>query len=83
MTISRQGNGNRLPSFELNLNRSKLKVDEASNLLSRNKMKSVFSDHNDHLLTGDVGVAPAGWTGLLANYQKKVSVIALDHSELD
>jgi len=79
-TISRPGDGDRLPNFELNFNRAELKMAEAIQLLSENEMSSIFSDH---LLAVDVGAAPGGWSGFLANYQKKVSVIAIDPAELD
>lgn len=79
-TISRPGDGDRLPKFELNFNRAELKMAEAIQLLSENEMGNIFSDH---LLAVDVGAAPGGWTGFLANYPKKISVIAIDPAELD
>jgi len=79
-TISRPGDGDRLPKFELNFNRAELKMAEAIQLLSENEMRNIFSDH---LLAVDVGAAPGGWTGFLANYPKKISVIAIDPAELD
>jgi len=79
-SISRPGDGDRLPKFELNFNRAELKMAEALQLLSEKERSSIF---NDHLLAVDVGAAPGGWTGFLANYQKRVSVIAIDPAELD
>eukprot|EP00090_Calanus_glacialis_P025835 TRINITY_DN40571_c0_g1_i1.p1 TRINITY_DN40571_c0_g1~~TRINITY_DN40571_c0_g1_i1.p1 ORF type:complete len:387 (-),score=125.82 TRINITY_DN40571_c0_g1_i1:25-1185(-) len=79
-TISRPGDGDRLPNFELNFNRAELKIAEAMQLLSEEEKSNLFQDD---LLGVDVGAAPGGWTGFLANYEKKVSVIAIDPAELD
>jgi len=79
-TISRPGDGERLPNFELNFNRAELKIAEAMQLLSEDEKCNLFQDE---LLGVDVGAAPGGWTGFLAKYEKKVSVIAIDPAELD
>jgi len=85
-TISRPGDGDRTPNFELNFNRAELKIAEAVQLLSAKESEAVFGDD---LLAVDVGAAPGGWTRFLAEYQQKtkngpsVSVIAIDPAELD
>jgi len=80
-TISRPGDGDRLPNFDLNFNRAELKIAEAMQLLSEEENKSLFKDN---LLAVDVGAAPGGWTGFLANQKNnQVSVIAVDPANLD
>jgi len=83
-TIARPGDGDRSPNFELNFNRAELKIAEAVQLLSVKESEAVFGDD---LLAVDVGAAPGGWTGYLAEYKQKegtqVSVIAIDPAELD
>eukprot|EP00092_Neocalanus_flemingeri_P001968 GFUD01002100.1.p1 GENE.GFUD01002100.1~~GFUD01002100.1.p1 ORF type:complete len:384 (+),score=100.73 GFUD01002100.1:129-1280(+) len=79
-TISRPGDGDRLPNFDLNFNRAELKIAEAMQLLSEEEINCLFKDH---LLAVDVGAAPGGWTGFLAKQAKEVSVISIDPAELD
>ena len=66
-TISRQsdGAGDRTPKFELDFNRVQLKIAEPVQLLSVNESEAVFGDD---LLAVDVGAAPGGETGYLANF---------------
>jgi len=80
-TISRPGDGERVPTFDLNFNRAELKIAEGLQLLTEEERTSVFKDH---LLAVDVGAAPGGWSGFLANHhEKKISVIAIDPAKLD
>jgi len=84
-TISRPGDGDRSPNFELNFNRAELKIAEAVQLLSVKESESVFGDD---LLAVDVGAAPGGWTGYLAQHSQRevgsddVAVIAIDPAKL-
>ena len=83
-SISRPGDGERLPTFELNFNRAELKIAEALQLLSQEETLHIFppSDPPDPLLVVDVGAAPGGWTGFLARHSPTVSVLAVDPSVL-
>jgi len=85
-TISRPGDGDRSPNFELNFNRAELKIAEAVQLLSVKERQFVFEDD---LLAVDVGAAPGGWTGYLAQHAQReigagdVTVLAIDPAQLD
>ena len=79
--ISRPGDGDPSPTFDLNFNRAELKIAEALQLLSIEESKFLFTNE---LLAVDVGAAPGGWTRYLATHrQEDVKVIAIDPAELD
>jgi len=77
--ICRPGDGDRSPVFELNFNRAELKIAEAVQHLTESEEKNTFGEE---LLAVDVGAAPGGWTGFLANMANNVAVIAVDPAEL-
>ena len=78
--ISRPGDGDPLPTFDLNFNRAELKIAEALQLLCPRVSEAVFSRP---LLALDVGAAPGGWTGFLATRDPgHVSVLAIDPGQL-
>ena len=83
--ISRPGDGDRLPTFDLNFNRAELKLAEALQLLSPAVSEALFSRP---LLALDVGASPGGWTRVLATSKEPtrdpghVSVLAIDPGEL-
>ena len=78
--ISRPGDGDRLPTFQLNFNRAELKIAEALQLLSVEETRRLFQ--SGPLLVVDVGAAPGGWTGFLARHSPSVSVLAVDPGQL-
>jgi len=78
--ISRPGDGNRLPVFDLHFNRAELKIAEAMQLLSEEETECVFKHQ---LLALDVGAAPGGWAGFLARHKKRPAVIAIDPAVID
>jgi len=77
--ISRPGDGDRSPTFDLNFNRAELKMAEALQLLNESESEYLFSAP---LLALDVGASPGGWTGHLARVNSFVSVIAVDPGKL-
>jgi len=77
--ISRPGDGDRSPTFDLNFNRAELKIAEALQLLNKSESEFLFSEP---LLAVDVGASPGGWTGHLARVNSHVSVIAIDPGKL-
>ena len=81
-SISRPGDGDRLPTFTLNFNRAELKIAEALQFLSQEETRHLFQ--SEPLLVVDVGAAPGGWTGFLAKHSQSppVSVLAVDPGHL-
>ena len=90
--ISRPGDGDRLPTFDLNFNRAELKLAEALQHLSPAVSEGLFSQP---LLALDVGASPGGWTRVLATSKVPprspkdptldpghVSVLAIDPGQL-
>ena len=79
-SVSRPGDGDRSPVFDLNFNRAELKIAEAVQLVSASEGHHLFSSP---LLTLDVGASPGGWTGYLARLSScHVSVLAIDPGAL-
>ena len=78
--ISRPGDGDPLPTFDLNFNRAELKLAEALQHLAPSVSRALFSRP---LLALDVGASPGGWTRVLATRDHgHVSVLAIDPGQL-